>query len=152
MADTVSVTQADRIAAIIRDYCKEGVRQEPFGGPLDTADLAARKILASTQPAPAFPREEVDTLLRELAAEPPGGEVWERSARFAAYAKRAAALIQDRQPIRRVKDITDDVIFAFGAELTAIKGQDKLVSGFRMSDGVEIRITAELVEGQHADR
>ena len=59
MADTVSVTQADRIAAIIRDYCKEGVRQEPFGGPLDTADLAARKILASTQPAPAFPREEV---------------------------------------------------------------------------------------------
>ena len=57
-----------------------------------------------------------------------------------------------RRPIRRVKDITDDVIFAFGAELTAIEGQDKVVSGFRMSDGVEIRITAELVEGQHADR
>ncbi len=39
------VADLQRVAQIIRDYCQHGVRQEPFDGPLDTADLAARAVL-----------------------------------------------------------------------------------------------------------
>lgn len=100
MADTVSVTQADRIAAIIRDYCKEGVRQEPFGGPLDTADLAARKILASTQPAPAFPREEVAEAIRQekVEADKVYGVAWYNLEEISRVELILAALLQGKQP------------------------------------------------------
>ncbi|UAK23636.1 hypothetical protein [Sphingomonas nostoxanthinifaciens] len=42
--------EVERVAKIIRGYCREGVQPEPFGGSLDTADLAAIDIL-STPPA-----------------------------------------------------------------------------------------------------
>lgn len=38
---------------------------------------------------------ELVALLRDLASEPPGGEIWERNDRFQAYAERAAAKLKD---------------------------------------------------------
>lgn len=67
MADTVSVTQADREAAenwrfIECRHCSE------YGGDFvnDLAEDFARHRLASTQPTPAFPREEVAKLIENI--------------------------------------------------------------------------------------
>ena len=65
MPDTVSVTQADREAVEqARAWCDD--INEP-----EMAELFARHRLASTQPAPAFPREEVERLRALLAKASP---------------------------------------------------------------------------------
>ena len=43
--------ERERIAQIVRDYCRNGILPEPCGGSLDTADLAANRILDISTPA-----------------------------------------------------------------------------------------------------
>ena len=73
MADTVSVTRVDRDlrSAILKHIvdtldrpCGPGDMIEDRQDALD--QIIARHRLASTQPAPAFPREEVERLLASL--------------------------------------------------------------------------------------
>ena len=69
MADTVNVTQADHDATkdllrtILEDMCGACVEECDYGAFLNAF---ARHRLASTQPAPALPREEVEKLRRQL--------------------------------------------------------------------------------------
>ena len=74
MPDTVSVTQADREAAIgiIGSTLDAEQREAVLAGKSDTLSIVqafARHRLASTQPAPAFPREEVAKIIDPAAWE-----------------------------------------------------------------------------------
>ena len=110
MADTVSVTQVDRNDAA--DYGKAmqtlsgRERDSILRGKWDSSapvQWFARRRLASTQPAPAFPREEVRAGALEEAATVCDGlaECWKGKERASAYelaADRIRALLQGKQP------------------------------------------------------
>ena len=114
MADTVSVTQADRLRAarILGGAAPDGL----LAGRRDSLTLVqelARHRLASTQPAPAFPREEWGTLVHAVASlraaisllEGGGKKAAPSDKMFAQMLKdyhraadTAAALLQGKQP------------------------------------------------------
>lgn len=109
MADTVSVTQADRNDAA--DYGKAmqtlsgRERDSILRGKWDSSapvQWFARRRLASTQPAPAFPREEVDeaVLVKKALSIATYGQPAQIAVQVATNAVRVtvAALLQGKQP------------------------------------------------------
>ena len=111
VADTVSVTQADRLRAarILGGAAPDGL----LAGRRDSLTLVqelARHRLASTQPAPAFRREEelIEALRPFVEAADDLDEkhhdstdIWEAPAAMsinAGHLRRAAALLQGKQP------------------------------------------------------
>ena len=108
MADTVSVTQADRDGAAKLYEMFPALSSTPDAG-LKTAEfirsggadgwtsvaLFTRHRLASTQPAPAFPREEVARVLEEAFR---GGRRFNDPTVWHTSADAIAALLQGKQP------------------------------------------------------
>ena len=107
MADTVSVTQADR--AVYQEL--RGLWGPKLQARLDAGDydsmwdmqLLARHRLASTQPAPAFPREKVAKIIDPYAFPFEVFKTWDldRSKRQDVANRKAdaiAALLQGKQP------------------------------------------------------
>lgn len=99
MADTVSVTQGDKEAA--KAFWNRHIAgwHEQSEGQNALVQAFARHRLASTQPAPAFPRDEVADLidaLQRIAANRPSDP--DSPQRVAREALSRAALLQGKQP------------------------------------------------------
>ena len=117
MADIVSVTQADRaVYQELRGLWGPKLQARIDAGDYDSMwdmQLLARHRLASTQPAPAFPREEWGTLVHAVASLRAAISLLEKGGKKAApsdkmfaqmlkdyhaAATKAAALLQGKQP------------------------------------------------------
>lgn len=105
MADTVSVTQADRDlrSAILKHIvdtmdrpCGPGDMIEDRQDALD--QIIARHRLASTQPAPSFPREEVAEAIRQakVKADKVHGVAWYNLEEISRVELILAALLQGK--------------------------------------------------------
>lgn len=53
-----------------------------------------------------------------------------------------------RKPPKRIANITAHVLLALSAELTSVDGSKSLTRDVKFSDGMAIRITAEMIEDQ----
>ena len=103
MADTVSVTQADRALFFDLFEISEGNRERVMRGDEDKRPQMQRIAafrLASTQPAPAFPREEVAGALEAIIDEYDDATNYDMltAGLEAAVEKGRAALLQGKQP------------------------------------------------------
>lgn len=55
------------------------------------------------------------------------------------------------KPLRRVKNITADVLLAMSSELTSVDNSPQLTREIKFADGMAIRVTIDLLEGPKTD-
>lgn len=60
-------------------------------------------------------------------------------------------LVEERpnEPIKRLRNATDDVIRSLCADITAEEGTNKVIREMRFSDGMLIRLTVEAVTDEN---
>lgn len=67
----------------------------------------------------------------EIRTNPEDGTIW-------------AVRVQNRK-FTKIRDVTKDVLYCLCADLSAVDGSEKVERSIKFADGMECKITAELV-------